>query len=102
MSLERMTRAQEVSDIAVPNKTGACRVGHISLAYLDPAEGRARTKFQKSISDGNVTGRRLDSSIVSTKGIAEPRSNFTSRRQSIRDQKAPLGPRPPDFFASKR
>ena len=103
MSLERMTRAQEVSNLLsrmmrVPAWWAIFRL----LTYIT-AEGRARTKFQKGISDGTVTARRLDSSMISTKGIAEPRSNFNSRRrESIRDQKAPLGPRPPDFPASKR
>ena len=98
-----MTPAQEVSD----SQSRTMRVPAASATFRlltdITAEGRVRTKFQKSISDGNVTGRRLDSSTISTKGVAEPRSNFTgSRRQSIRDQKAPLGPRPPDFPASKR
>lgn len=67
------------------------------------AESRTRKRFQKSTSDGTTAAKNLASSITSTKGIAEPRSNFTSkRRQSIRDPKAPLGPRPPDFTLSKR
>lgn len=34
--------------------------------------------------------------------LMDSRSSLASRRRSVRDQKAPLGPRPPDFSPSKR
>ncbi|KAI9717626.1 MAG: hypothetical protein M1812_004571 [Candelaria pacifica] len=67
------------------------------------AEGRARKRFQRGISDNDLATRRAPIiSHPSTKGVTEPRPNFTSRTKSMRDQKAPLGPRAPDFSPSKR
>jgi hypothetical protein len=65
-------------------------VGHISLAYIY----HSRRPGAEEVSEEHIRRERdcekvgfLDNFY---KGIAEPRSNFTTRRrQSIRDQKAP-------------
>jgi hypothetical protein len=89
MSLELRTRAQGYGNYQFRLMRVPAGPAIVRLLTDFTAESRARKRFQKSTSDGNVTAKRLDSSISSTKGIAEPRSNFTSRRrQSIRDQKA--------------
>ncbi|KAI9835064.1 MAG: hypothetical protein M1819_002616 [Sarea resinae] len=66
------------------------------------AEGRARKRFQHSNADNDARTRRSTAFAPSAKGIAEARPSFASRRKSLRDQKAPLGPRQPDFAPSKR
>ncbi|KAI9813463.1 MAG: hypothetical protein M1827_004139 [Pycnora praestabilis] len=66
------------------------------------AEGRARKRFQKTPSGDDAPLGKSVSSIVSARNPADSRPNFTSRRRSTRDQKAPLGPRPHDFSPSGR
>ncbi|KAH0565348.1 hypothetical protein GP486_001266 [Trichoglossum hirsutum] len=66
------------------------------------AETRVRKRFQKSISESDVARQRSSPLIPSSNGATEPRSNLASRRKSVvKDQKAPLGSRPPDFPSSK-
>ncbi|KAI9844700.1 MAG: hypothetical protein M1837_005442 [Sclerophora amabilis] len=63
--------------------------------------GRARKKFQKSTPDNPMGSRWQGNSTPTVRNGGEMKSTLSSRRRSIRDQKAPLGPRPPDFSPSK-
>ncbi|KAF2122831.1 hypothetical protein BDV96DRAFT_561480 [Lophiotrema nucula] len=64
-----------------------------------PAEGRVRRKFQRTTSGTDNKLRKSGASTVTSAPRPPPADNKTSfrgRRQSIRDHKVPLGPRPLD------
>lgn len=66
-------------------------------------EGRVRRKFQRTTSQ-HESGLRKQSGPISTSTTRVPvesKSSFAGRRRSVREHKAPLGPRPLDH-SSKR
>ncbi|OCK82571.1 hypothetical protein K432DRAFT_424057 [Lepidopterella palustris CBS 459.81] len=69
------------------------------------AEGRVRRKFQRTTSQ-NDNGLRKQSGSISMSNARTPadsKSSFAAaRRRSVREHKAPLGPRPLDHSSSKR
>ena len=65
------------------------------------AEGRSRKRLPKSTSDGSIALRRPEIPISSTSNTTETRSSLTSRRQSVRDPKVPLGSHPVEASPSK-
>ncbi|MCJ1479251.1 hypothetical protein MMC13_007936 [Lambiella insularis] len=75
--------------------TDTARLGESSFG-----EGRARKRLQKSPSFKSTPVRRQEEFPQNT--VPEPRSNIVHRRQSIRDQKAPLGARPLHRSPSKQ
>lgn len=86
----------------IANYSDTC-MRHVLIAIGLAAEGPARKRLQKSPSDNNRgADRRATLSASTAKDSAETRSNFTTRRrQSVLNQKAPLGPRP-ELSSSKR
>ncbi|KAI9793459.1 MAG: hypothetical protein M1833_000745 [Piccolia ochrophora] len=65
------------------------------------AEGPARKRQQKAPVESNLSYRRPTNAVTASKVGVDRRTSLTARRRSVREQKAPLGPRPPDFVPTK-
>ncbi|ORY13206.1 hypothetical protein BCR34DRAFT_649725 [Clohesyomyces aquaticus] len=90
-----------------PCSSGGPSAGRLGDKAADSdirAEGRVRRKFQRTASN-TAQGLRQSSAMSATAApprapLADNKSSFRGRRQSVREHKAPLGPRPLDL--SKR
>lgn len=72
----------------------------VSLIDIDTAaEAPGRRRVQKA----PPSAKQMNTSSIPSKNNPEPRTTLATRRRlSVRDQKAPLGPRPREFSPSKR